>query len=145
MDQRRRHREIQCRSARQLAERFARLSWSDQRPAEEEKKDRAENLKRLDDAFEAAKAYYLAKKANPNVKVDERWEAMLPVFSKELTVFVNADDVRQITQAVDFAKKWDIKIVIVNGRDAYKVADLLKANDIPVVYGRRAGITDARG
>jgi hypothetical protein len=34
-------------------------SWSDQRPAEEKKKDRAEKLKRLDDAFEAARAYYL--------------------------------------------------------------------------------------
>ncbi len=115
-------------------------SWSDQRPAEEKRRDRAEKLKRLDDAFEAAKAYYLAKKVNPNIKVDERWEAMLPVFSKELTVFVNADDVRQIAQAVDFAKKWDIKIAIVNGRDSYKVADLLKTNGIPVVYGRVQGL-----
>jgi imidazolonepropionase-like amidohydrolase len=115
-------------------------SWTDQRPAEEKKKDRAEKLKRLDEAFEAARAYYLAKKANPNVKVDERWEAMLPVFSKELTVFVNAEDVRQITQAVDFAKKWDIRIAIVNGRDSYKVTDLLNTNGISVVYGRTQGL-----
>jgi imidazolonepropionase-like amidohydrolase len=115
-------------------------SWSDPRPVEEKKKDYAKKLKTLNEAFEDAKAYYLAKKANPNVKVDERWEAMLPVFSKEQTVFINADDVRQITQAVNFAKIWNIKIVIVNGRDSYKAADLLKTNGIPVVYGRTQGL-----
>ncbi len=115
-------------------------AWWDQRPPEEKKKERREKLKQLDDAFSAAKAYYLAKKADPQVKVDERWEAMLPVFSKELAVFINADDVRQITQAVDFAKKWDLRVVIVNGRDSYKVADLLKAHAIPVVYGRVQGL-----
>ena len=115
-------------------------NWWDQRPPEEVKKEREENLTRLNDAFAAAKAYYLARKANPNVKQDTRWEAMAPIFDKELTVFINAADVRQIKQAVDFAKKWEIKIAIVGGRDAYKVADLLKANDIPVVYGGVQGL-----
>jgi imidazolonepropionase-like amidohydrolase len=111
-------------------------SWWDQRPEEEKKKEREANFKRLDDAFASAKAYFLSRKADPSVKQDEHWEAMLPVFSKELTVFVNADDVRQIKQASDFAKKWDIKIVIVGGRDAWRVTDLLKANGIPVIVGR---------
>ncbi len=110
-------------------------SWWDQRPPEEKKKERDENLKRLDQTFADAKAYYLAKKSDPAAAHDERWEAMLPVFSKELPVFVNADDARQIRQAIDSAKKWDFRMIISGGRDAWRITDLLKANNIPVILG----------
>lgn len=111
-------------------------SWNDQRPADEKRKDREERLKKLDDAFASAKAYYLAQKADPATPVDLRWQAMVPAFARELPVFINADDVRQIKQAVEFAEKYDFRMILVNGRDSYKVADLLRERSIPVIYGR---------
>lgn len=111
-------------------------SWWETRSPEEQRKQSAENLKRLNDVFESSRAYSVARKADPNLKVDARWEAMLPVFTKELPVFINADDSRQIEQAVRFAKKQDIKIIIVGARDAWRVTDLLKENNIPAILGR---------
>ncbi len=35
--------------------------------------------------------------------------------------------------AIDFAKKFDIDVVVVGGSDSYLVADLLKQNNIPVI------------
>jgi imidazolonepropionase-like amidohydrolase len=110
--------------------------WWDERTPDAQKKENAENLRKLNEAFESARAYSLAKKADPNIKIDQRWEAMLPVFTKELPVFIAADDSRQMEQAVRFARKQDIRIIIVGAREAWRVTELLKANNVPVILGR---------
>ncbi|MDH3892682.1 MAG: amidohydrolase family protein [candidate division Zixibacteria bacterium] len=108
-------------------------AWWMEKTADEQKKENAKNRKRLGDTFDAARSYYLAKQANPDIEVDTRWEAMLPVFSKSMPVFIHAGEYRQIEQAVAFAKKQDIRVVLVGGSEAYRLADLLVENDIPVI------------
>ena len=111
-------------------------AWWYDKSAEDQKKDMVENRLKLRDAFESARAYAKAKKAGTLTQTDLRWEAMAPVFDKQLTVFINANDMRQIQEAVKFALEQDIRIAIVGGAEAYRIAPLLKQHNIPVILGR---------
>lgn len=111
-------------------------AWWIEKTPEEQKKEMVENRAKLRDAFESARAYAKAKKAGTLTQTDLRWDAMAPVFDKQMLVFINASDMRQIQEAVTFAVEQDIKIVIVGGTEAYRVAGLLKQHDIPVILGR---------
>jgi imidazolonepropionase-like amidohydrolase len=111
-------------------------AWWMEQSAEDQKKENEENRKKLEEVFEQAKSYYIAKKADPNLPVDSRWDAMTAVFDRSLPVFIHAGDMRQIEQAVDFGKKYNLKIVIVGGDETYKAVDLLRKNNIPVVVER---------
>jgi imidazolonepropionase-like amidohydrolase len=111
-----------------------------QQSEEEQRKQMAENLKRIRDAFAEARAYKKAKDAEqqkgvPYHATDSRWEAMIPVLEKKIPVFVNANEIKQIEAAVQWATDEDVKLVIVGGDDSWRVADLLKSKDIPVVCG----------
>jgi imidazolonepropionase-like amidohydrolase len=111
-----------------------------QQSDEEQRKQMNENLKKIRDAFAEARAYKKAKEAEqqkgvPYHATDSRWEAMIPVLEKKVPVFVNANEIKQIQAAVQWASDEDVKLVVIGGSDAWRVADLLKAKDIPVVYG----------
>ncbi|MCX6835951.1 MAG: amidohydrolase family protein, partial [candidate division Zixibacteria bacterium] len=112
----------------------------DRRSAEEQREANARDLADLYKAFDDALAYKLAKEANPNTPVDSRWEAMVPVLSGKLPLFVHANDYRQIEQAIEFAKKRNLRMILMGGNDAGKAADLLVANNIPVVYFATMGL-----
>jgi imidazolonepropionase-like amidohydrolase len=60
---------------------------------------------------------------------------MIPVLEGKVPVVVWADEVRQIEAAVSWAGQEHLKIVIGSGHDAWRVADLLKKYDIPVLAG----------
>jgi imidazolonepropionase-like amidohydrolase len=80
--------------------------------------------------FDEATAYTNKKEAMPkNLKFD----AMKHLFDGSKKLFVHTNTARTITQAIQFGKQYGVKIVIVGGRDSWKVADLLKANDVPVM------------
>ena len=104
------------------------------RPAAEQERLINENIKKLRDAFATARAYLKSKEgAGKPVDFDSRWEAMIPVLRGELPVFLHADEKKQIEAGVAWAKAEKLKITIVGGIEAWKVADLLKANDVPVI------------
>ncbi len=110
--------------------------WWIEKSAEVQKKEMTENRLKLRDAFENARSYALAKKERTLTQADLRWEAMVPVFDRKMIVFINADDMRQIQEAVAFSLEQNIRIVIVGGREAYRVAPLLKQHNIPVILSR---------
>ncbi len=115
--------------------------WAPKEP-EEMAKNNAKNMTELRDYFVQAKAYATAKAANQHRGIDSRWEAMLPVLKGERPVFVHADDARQIKQAMLFAKEYQLKLVIVGGRDSWRVADELAAAKIPVVFTAPYGLPE---
>ncbi|HWP81849.1 MAG TPA: amidohydrolase family protein [Bacteroidota bacterium] len=101
-------------------------------------KQRDQALKSLRDAFADARAYMKAKKAEeqrgvPYHDIDMRWEAMIPVLEGKVPVFVAANEVSQIQAAIAWAEQEGVKLVIGGGRDSWRVADQLKAKNIPVV------------
>lgn len=86
--------------------------------------------------FEQAEAYYLAKKAGKIKDIDQRLEAILPVFERKMPLFIHANTYRQIEQAIVFVQKHNLQMVLVGGRDAPRLADKLKQNNIPVILGK---------
>lgn len=105
---------------------------------EEWTKNRDEQLKRLNDAFANARAYRTAKKAEqqkgvPYHETDLRWEAMMPVLEGMVPVWVYANELTQIQSAMNWAEREKVRLVIVGGRDSWRIADLLKTRNIPVV------------
>jgi imidazolonepropionase-like amidohydrolase len=93
-------------------------------------------MKALTIFFEEARQYRQAKRVDPKaLKIDLRYEAILPVLDGATPLFVTAVKEREIREAVQFAKKEKIKIILADAYEAYKVVPLLKASDIPVVLG----------
>jgi imidazolonepropionase-like amidohydrolase len=88
----------------------------DAKVATQRKKQREAALRRIQDAFDDARAYQTAKTSGERHDSDLRWEAMIPVLKKETPVFVHADEFRQTEAAVDWAVSEDLKLVIVGGR-----------------------------
>lgn len=105
-------------------------------PYAEAKRDYDEKMKALNTFFEEARQYRQAKHADPKaLHTDLRYEAILPVLDGVTPMFVTAVKAREIREAVQFAKKEKIKIILADAYEAYQVLPLLKANNIPVVLG----------
>lgn len=97
----------------------------------EKNKEQILSLKKF---FEDAKAYSnLANHEEKNL----RFEAMRGIFDGSKTLFIHTDFVREIIQAVTFARDYEVKkTVIVGGYDSWRVADMLKENNIAVILRR---------
>lgn len=87
--------------------------------------------------FTEAKAYAEDGDRLENEVRDVRQEAMKGLFNGTLRLYVHADDIRQITEAVHFKREMGIQqMVIVGGSDAALVADLLRDNEVSVMVNR---------
>jgi imidazolonepropionase-like amidohydrolase len=102
-------------------------------PAEEQQKQMEEQRRRLRESFDAARAYDRARDAGEPVEVDLRWEAMRPLWGGGMPLYVEADDLRQILEAIDFADDYPLSLVLVGGAEAWRAADLLRERDIPIL------------
>jgi imidazolonepropionase-like amidohydrolase len=67
--------------------------------------------------------------------VDPQLEAMRPYLNRKKPVFIEADSRKAIGDALDFAKKEKLRVVITGGTDAWKVAGKLKKRNVPVIVG----------
>jgi len=105
-------------------------------PYADAKREYDQKMKALNTFFEEARQYRQAKRVDPKaLKTDLRYEAILPVLDGTTPMFVTAVNAREIREAVQFARKEKIKIILADAYEAYLVLPLLKANDIPVVLG----------
>ncbi len=102
----------------------------------EAKRNYDKRLKELETFFEEARRYQKAKAAKaPGFKNDLKFEAMLPVLDGKLPVMVTAMRERSIKDAIAFADKQKIKIVIAGAREFGSTLADLKAKGIPVITG----------
>ena len=90
----------------------------------------AKQIAAIDGFFAEAQAY--TKKTNIATK-NLKFEAMRGVFNRSKTLFVRAQLVKEITDAVLLAKKYGLKTVVVGGRDAWMLTDFLKENEVAVM------------
>jgi imidazolonepropionase-like amidohydrolase len=92
-----------------------------------------EYLKKIEEIslfFDNSKAYAAATSSEQNLI----FQAMKGIFNGTQTLFIHAQEEKQIIDAVQLAKQFGIKkMVIVGGYDAYKASDLLKENAIGVL------------
>ena len=101
---------------------------------EDQDKDRKEKLRQLDDFFAEARAYAKAKEGAKDFQIVPAWEAMLSVVRGEIPVTIHADEVRQIRAAISWATTNGVKMILADALDAWRVADLLATNKIPVIF-----------
>ena len=115
---------------------YKRAGWWAE-PGETNKEKGDERVKKLDaihQFFVKATAYAQEPK---HVVVELRMEAMRGLFDGSKTLFVHADLVKEIEEAVMFAHDLEVKrAVIVGGYDAWRVADLLRDKKVDVILQR---------
>ena len=82
----------------------------------------------LHSLFQSAQAY-TGERLNLNL------QAMQPLFDGSAKLYLHANEAKAIISAVRFARSYPIAgVVVVGGREALMVKDLLLAEDIPVLY-----------
>lgn len=113
--------------------------WLGEDPALKPNKNYNKQITNLTNYLSAAQQYLKGNKNSRNLP----YEALEGVFNGTQKMFVHVSGKKSITDAVETLKKAGIKdMVIVHGHEAHKVADLLKANNIPVILERAHRLPD---
>ncbi len=79
-----------------------------------------------------SKAYDDARTAGAT-KLDLIYEAMRPLYHRDIPALVNANSENDIRAAIAFGEKWNVRVVVQGGRDAWRVRKLLADKKIPVI------------
>ena len=87
-------------------------------------------IKTLNQLLERARAY---AKQPATRQVDWTLEPFLPVLDRRQALYVTATTEQNIKDAVAWADKQNVRIVLQTGADAQKTAALLKQHDVPVI------------
>lgn len=113
--------------------------WAEPQPSDKNNKY-MEQVNDLTTFFENAWAY--SKTENVSEK-NLRFEAMKGVFNGTKKLYIHADYIKDIIGAVNFSYKFNIKkMVIVGGKDSYKVTKLLRENKVAVMLNRLHDLPD---
>jgi imidazolonepropionase-like amidohydrolase len=106
-----------------------------EKPYSEAKQEYDRQINELSDWMDRARHYAQAMEKGSVSKYDRdlKLEALAPVVRGELPVLVFADRARDIRNAVEFCDKQKLKMILAGGEEAYKVKDLLRSKDVPVI------------
>jgi imidazolonepropionase-like amidohydrolase len=109
----------------------------------EAKRNYDAQVAKVTEFFDQARQYQKERTANlPGFKRDLKFEAMLPVLEGKVPVAVPAARERAIHDAIAFAEKEHIKIVILAPQELDKEGPELKAKNIPVIMGRTEALPE---
>ncbi|WP_369996357.1 amidohydrolase family protein [Winogradskyella sp.] len=107
--------------------------WLGEDPGLKPNEDYPKQVKELADYFNNSRSYNNGNKTERHLP----YEAMAGLFDGSKHLYINADDEKGITDAVNFAKSQGVsKITIVGGYQAGNVADFLKQNNVSVMLHR---------
>ncbi|MFP5261694.1 MAG: amidohydrolase family protein [Blastocatellia bacterium] len=115
--------------------------FGQQRSISEVRREQERQVESVRKIMRDAKAYADAKEARsrdaslPKQDVDLKLEALIPVVRGQMPVVISANTERDIKNAIAFADEMKIKMILSGGVEAYKVADQLRAKNIPVIVG----------
>lgn len=113
--------------------------WAEPQPSDKNNKY-TEQVNELSAFFENALAYY--NTANVTEK-NLRFEAMKGIFDGSKNLYIHSDYVKDIIGAINFSKKFNIKkMVLVGGKDSYKITKMLRENNIAVMVNRLHDLPD---
>lgn len=115
----------------------AALAGGNATPFAEQEKLYKERLQHISDFFQDVRRYKQSKQAGgPDFRTDIRMEAMLPVIDGKQPIFVRAERERMIKDAIAFADKEKVKIIIADPLEIGSTGPMLKEHHIPVVLGK---------
>ncbi len=105
----------------------------EERSYEDLKKERDQKLDRVARLFDDARAY--AKVPKDQRRTNWSLEALLPVIDRKAPLYVAATRESDIRDAVAFAERLKVNIVLTGAMEAPLVAPLIKEKNIPVILG----------
>lgn len=109
---------------------FRRTGWWAE-PGGIKKNDKyKDQVRDINNFFKEALAY--TKKTKVESK-NLKFEAMRGVFNGSKNLIIATNAAKTITEAILFAKEFDITPVILGGKEAWKIADFLKTNNISII------------
>ena len=92
--------------------------------------EKIENIRKF---FREAKAYLSeSKPAEDNLKFD----AVKGLFDQSKIFFVHCDVVKEMMMAIDLAKEFNFKLVLVGASDSWLMTDILKQNNVSVMLSQ---------
>ncbi|MGV8946111.1 MAG: amidohydrolase family protein [Lutibacter sp.] len=107
--------------------------WRGEEAGAKPNKEYPKEVEKISSFIRNGKNYLNGAKSPKNLP----YEALEGLFNGSENLYVHASGVKEITDAINFSKELGIsKLVIVHGNDAYKIADLLVENKIPVIIER---------
>jgi len=106
-----------------------------EKPYTEAKQEYDKQINELTDWLDRASHYAQAMEKGSVSKYDRdlKLEALALVVRGELPVLVFANRARDIRNAVEFCDKHKLEMILAGGEESYKVKDLLRSKDIPVI------------
>jgi imidazolonepropionase-like amidohydrolase len=107
------------------------------RPFAEAKKEYDERVGELRSWIASARRYASASHAGTTSRTvnDLRLAGLADVVEGRLPILVRANRERQIRDAVDFAARESLRMVLVGGKEAWRVVPLLAEKKVPVILG----------
>ena len=113
--------------------------WLGEDPAAKPNKNYESDITTLETFVSNAKAYN-----GKDTQVNLPFKAMRGLFDGSQTLYVHANDEKQIIDAISFKNKFNIeKMVLVGGYQSHNLAKELKTNNIAVLTGRTHSLPDA--
>lgn len=91
--------------------------------------DRIENIRKF---FREARAY---NAESNHASINLKFEAVKGLFTKAQTFYVHCDLVKEMMMAIDMAKEFGFRLVIVGGSDSWMITDILRENHVAVILG----------
>jgi imidazolonepropionase-like amidohydrolase len=106
-----------------------------EKPYTDAKQEYDKQVNELTDWLDRARHYAQAAEKGSTAKYerDLKLEALAPVIRGELPLLVFADRAREIRNAIEFCYKQKLRMILAGGAEAYKVKDLLRSKEIPVI------------
>jgi imidazolonepropionase-like amidohydrolase len=102
-----------------------------------------DQIAKLNTFFDDARKYQKAKAAHlPDFRPDLKFDAMIPVLEGKMPLAVSAARANTIHDAIAWAEKQNVKIVIMQPREIAKAGPELKAKNVPVILGRVLALPD---
>jgi len=106
-----------------------------------EKKQRdsyQKKIRELDRLMRETHSYHIRtsqkeRRADQKQQTDLKLKALIPYFVDKELIIIRANSVRQITAAIEWSEKYDLKIAIAGGRDSWRVTDILIKYNIPII------------
>lgn len=108
-----------------------------QQPEPDPVKEGFDKIDELKSFFREAKAY-LASSAKEETNL--KFTAVKGLFDKTQKLYVHANTTKQMLVALDLAKEFAFDLVIVGGSDSWRIADLLKQNNVSVILNTVHGL-----
>jgi imidazolonepropionase-like amidohydrolase len=106
-----------------------------EKPYVDAKQEYDKQVNELTDLIDRARHYaQAAGHGGPSdFERDVKLESLAPVVRGQLPLLVFADRARDIRNAVEFCDQQKLKMILAGGEEAYKLKDLLRSKNIPVI------------